>query len=78
MKTLVIAEKPSVANDLQRVLGKQPGMTKFTKEKDYFENETHVISSAIGHLVELEMPKAQWKFESLPILPDEVGGAVPE
>ncbi len=73
MKTLVIAEKPSVANDLQRVLGKLPGMTKFKKEKDYFENETHVISSAIGHLVELEMPKAQWKFESLPILPDEFG-----
>ena len=73
MKTLVIAEKPSVSNDLQRVLGKQPGMTKFKKEKDYFENETHVISSAIGHLVELEMPKAQWKFESLPILPDEFG-----
>lgn len=73
-KTLVIAEKPSVATDLARVLGKSPGMTKFKKEKgDYFENETHVISSAIGHLVELEMPKAQWKFESLPILPENFG-----
>ncbi len=73
MKTLVIAEKPSVATDLQRVLSKLPGMTRFKKEKDFFENDTHVISSAIGHLVELEMPKAQWKFESLPILPDKFG-----
>ncbi len=72
-KTLVIAEKPSVATDLSRVLGKQPGMTKFKKEKDFFENDTHVISSAIGHLVELEMPNAPWKFESLPILPENFG-----
>lgn len=75
-KTLIIAEKPSVATDLARVLGKLPGMTKFEKEKDYFENETHVISSAIGHLLELALPetkdgkKPKWNFESLPILPD--------
>ena len=36
MKTLIIAEKPSVAADLARVLGKGPGMSKFVKEKDYF------------------------------------------
>lgn len=77
MKTLIIAEKPSVAADLARVLGKTPGMTKFVKEKDYYENETHVISSAIGHLVELALPgqaegkKPSWKFDSLPILPEK-------
>lgn len=76
-KTLIIAEKPSVATDLQRVLGKLPGMTKFKKEKDYFENETHLISSAVGHLVELGMPttpegkKPAWKFDALPIIPDK-------
>ncbi|MES2708063.1 MAG: DNA topoisomerase III [Verrucomicrobiota bacterium] len=75
-KTLIIAEKPSVATDLARVLGKLPGMTKFEKEKDFFENETHVISSAVGHLLELALPeskdgkKPKWNFESLPILPD--------
>jgi DNA topoisomerase-3 len=77
MKTLIIAEKPSVAVDLARVLGRTGGMTKFTRQGDYFENETHIISSAIGHLVELSLPgemdgrKPKWKFESLPILPHE-------
>ncbi len=74
-KTLIIAEKPSVATDLARVLAKAPGMTKFEKEKDWFENDTHVISSAVGHLLELAFPetdgkKPKWNFESLPILPD--------
>lgn len=74
-KALIIAEKPSVAADLARALAKAPGMTPFEKEKDYFENETHVISSAIGHLLEQEMPmkdgkKIGWGFTTLPILPD--------
>jgi DNA topoisomerase-3 len=75
MKTLIIAEKPSVAADLARVLGRLGGMTKFERQKDSFENETHIISSAIGHLVELSLPgeldgrKPKWEFESLPILP---------
>lgn len=70
-KALVIAEKPSVAADIARVLGK----TK--KEKDYFESEQYVISSAIGHLVELCAPEAvevkrgKWKFENLPVIPEE-------
>ncbi|MEM7013556.1 MAG: DNA topoisomerase III, partial [Verrucomicrobiota bacterium] len=74
-KKLIIAEKPSVALDLSRALAKIPGVGKFTKEKDYFESETLVISSAVGHLVELCMPqsqtgtKLQWKFEHLPIMP---------
>jgi DNA topoisomerase III len=69
-KTLVIAEKPSVATDLARALG------KFEKKADYFENERYVISSAIGHLVELCMPgeldkkRGKWSFQNLPIIPE--------
>lgn len=73
-KALIIAEKPSVAADLARALGKAPGMTAFQKEKDYFENDSHVISSAVGHLIELKMPEREgkkigWGWTSLPILP---------
>jgi DNA topoisomerase-3 len=49
MKTLIIAEKPSVAADLSRALG------KFKREGEHFENDEYVISSAVGHLVELAM-----------------------
>ena len=56
-KTLIIAEKPSVATDLVRVLGKLPELGKFSKKKDYFENENAYLSSAVGHLVELKMPE---------------------
>src|SRR3984893_14963685 len=70
-KTLVIAEKPSVAQDIVRALG------KFEKHGDYFENESYVISSAIGHLVELCMPgeldkkRGKWSFQNLPIIPEQ-------
>jgi len=70
-KSLVIAEKPSVAADLARALG------KFTKTGDFYENEKYVISSAIGHLVELCLPgeldkqRGKWSFANLPIIPDE-------
>ena len=70
-KTLVIAEKPSVALDIARALG------KFEKQGDYFENEHYVVSSAIGHLVELCLPgeldkkRGKWSFQNLPIIPDE-------
>ncbi len=75
-KALIIAEKPSVASDLARALAKAPGMTPFKKEKDYFENETHIISSAIGHLIELAMPEANgkkigWGWTHLPIMPED-------
>lgn len=75
-KSLIIAEKPSVAADLARALGKAPGMTAFHKEHDFFENETHVITSAVGHLLEQEMPmkdgkKIGWGFTTLPILPEQ-------
>jgi DNA topoisomerase III len=69
-KTLVIAEKPSVAADLARVLG------KFKREKDFFENDQYVISSAVGHLVEIvppegvEVTRGKWNLENLPVLPD--------
>ncbi len=72
-KTLIIAEKPSVALDLSRALGKLPEVGKFAKEKDYYENDQYVISSAIGHLVELQMPggKQKWDFDHLPIMPEK-------
>jgi len=71
MKQLVIAEKPSVAKDLAAALG------KFTKEKDFFENDTYIITSAVGHIVELFMPEdfdpqwKSWKPSLLPILPEQ-------
>ena len=70
-KSLIIAEKPSVASDLARALG------GFKKVEDHFENENYIISSAIGHLVELCLPseldvkRGKWSFANLPIIPDE-------
>src|SRR5262245_3486248 len=69
-KALVIAEKPSVALDLTRALG------RFEKKGDYFENKQYVVSSAIGHLAELCLPgeldkkRGKWSFQNLPIIPD--------
>jgi len=69
-KSLIIAEKPSVARDVARVLG------KFKHEKDYSENDQYVISSAVGHLVEMvppegvEVKRGKWNLENLPVLPD--------
>src|ERR1017187_7584241 len=74
MKSLFIAEKPSVAADLARSLGKIP------KKGDHYENDKMVISYALGHLVELEMPEdidkkkyGYWRLESLPIIPAQFG-----
>ena len=70
-KSMIIAEKPSVANDLARALG------GFHKEADHFESDRYVISSALGHLVELALPseldvkRGKWSFASLPIIPEE-------
>src|SRR5438309_5125402 len=72
-KSLIIAEKPSVANDIARALG------GFHKEADHFESDRYVISSALGHLVELALPseldvkRGKWSFANLPIIPDEFG-----
>ncbi len=71
MKKLVIAEKPSVAGDLARVLGRVP------KTGDFYENDEWVISSALGHLVELKMPQeidkaySKWTLDNLPIIPEK-------
>ncbi|MBS0356634.1 MAG: DNA topoisomerase III [Proteobacteria bacterium] len=68
-KQLIIAEKPSVAADIARALG------GFTKEKDYFESEHYVLSSAVGHLLELTVPaefevkRGKWSFAHLPVIP---------
>lgn len=55
-KTLIIAEKPSVATDLARVLGKELG--KFTRDKSgvFYQNDRAIITSAVGHLLEQKNP----------------------
>jgi len=68
-KTLIIAEKPSVATDISKALG------GFTKHDDYFESDTYVLSSAVGHLLEIGMPeeeevkRGKWTFAHLPAVP---------
>jgi len=68
-KKLIIAEKPSVAADIARSLG------GFTKHDDYFESDDYVLSSAVGHLVEIKAPdefevkRGKWSFANLPVLP---------
>lgn len=77
-KTLIIAEKPSVMTDLSRVLSKPLGKfeKKGTGRDAYYENDEAVITSAVGHLVELRMPmgpngkKLPWNFKVLPAIPD--------
>ncbi len=68
-KTLIIAEKPSVANDIAKALG------GFTKHDEYFESDQYVLSSAVGHLVEIAVPeeydvkRGKWTFTHLPMIP---------
>ena len=68
-KALIIAEKPSVAADIARALG------GFTKQGDYFESDEYVLSSAVGHLVEIAAPeqyevkRGKWSFAHLPVIP---------
>ena len=68
-KTLVIAEKPSVATDIARALG------GCKREKDYLENDDYIISSAVGHLLEIHAPdgvevkRGKWKLDNLPVIP---------
>jgi DNA topoisomerase-3 len=72
-KTLIIAEKPSVAADIARALG------GFKKTGEFFESEDYVLSSAVGHLVELFMPEdfdpkfKSWTMKTLPIIPEKFG-----
>ena len=71
-KTLIIAEKPSVAADIVRVL---PG--SFTRTKTHYESPEYIVSFAVGHLVSIAYPEEidpafqKWHFENLPILPEE-------
>ena len=73
-KTLVVAEKPSVARDLAAAL---PGAFKQGKDKASLEGEDYVITWAVGHLVGLAEPDAydpklkKWRFADLPIVPDQ-------
>ena len=68
-KQLIIAEKPSVAQDIAKALG------GFTRQGDYFESDDYVLSSAIGHLLELTVPeeydvkRGKWTFTHLPVIP---------
>lgn len=72
MKSLVIAEKPSVGRDIARVLGCSRGGNGFLEGKDY------VVTWALGHLVELSDPESYgeqwktWKMETLPMLPEKL------
>ncbi len=73
MKTLVIAEKPSVAQDIVRAI--TPTAGKFEKHDEYFESDDWVITSAVGHLVEIQAPeefdvkRGKWSFANLPVIP---------
>jgi len=70
-KTLIIAEKPSVAADIARALG------GFTRHDDYHESAAYVLSSAVGHLLEIGMPeeeevkRGKWTFAHLPAIPSQ-------
>ncbi len=70
-KSLIIAEKPSVAADIARALG------GLTRHDDYFESDRHVVSSAVGHLLEIGMPedeevkRGKWTFAHLPAVPSK-------
>ncbi|MDX6521758.1 MAG: topoisomerase, partial [Gaiellales bacterium] len=71
-KTLVIAEKPSVGKDYAKALG-----GSFKSEGEYLESDSHVISWAVGHLVELAEPEDYdpkyklWSLNRLPIIPEK-------
>lgn len=72
MKSLVLAEKPSVAKEIARVLGCG------AKHKSYFEGSKYVVTWALGHLVELAEPEdydpkyKTWQLEDLPIMPKQM------
>ena len=72
-KSLIIAEKPSVAQDIVRALTATAG--KFDKHDEYFESETYVVTSAVGHLLEIKAPeefdvkRGKWSFANLPVIP---------
>ncbi len=72
-KTLIIAEKPSVAQDIVRAL--TPVAGKFDKHDEHFESDGYVVTSAVGHLLEIQAPeefdvkRGKWSFAHLPVIP---------
>lgn len=76
MKSLVLAEKPSVAREIARVLGCKQS------HKSFLEGNQYVVSWALGHLIELKMPEhydkkyQNWNLEDLPIIPERMGTKV--
>lgn len=68
-KTLIIAEKPSVATAIAKALG------GFKKADEYFESDQFVLSSAVGHLLTIVPPegveaaRGKWTFKCLPVIP---------
>jgi DNA topoisomerase III len=72
-KSLIIAEKPSVAQDIVRALTPLAG--KFDKHDEYFESDTFLVTSAVGHLLEIKAPeefdvkRGKWSFANLPVIP---------
>ncbi|CEG25639.1 DNA topoisomerase III [Bacillus sp. B-jedd] len=73
VKSLVLAEKPSVGREIARVLGCRQS------SKSYIEGDKYIVTWALGHLVELKMPEhydtkfKNWNLEDLPIIPDKMG-----
>lgn len=73
MKKLILAEKPSVAHDIGRILNANE------KKKNYLEGKNYVITWALGHLLGLKMPEdlnkkwEKWQLETLPMLPKFIG-----
>jgi DNA topoisomerase-3 len=74
-KSLIIAEKPSVAGDIAKAIG---GFKKIADgDESFYESDSYVLSSAVGHLVELCLPgdmdkqKGKWTFAALPVIPEE-------
>jgi DNA topoisomerase-3 len=68
-KSLIIAEKPSVAGDIAGALG------GFERGKEFYENDRYLLSWAVGHLFQLAVPAAmkaqdKWALDKLPIMPD--------
>ena len=70
-KSLIITEKPSVAQEFARILGVNG------RNDGYIENDDYVITWCVGHLVEMVYPEAydekykRWRLEDLPFLPEE-------
>ncbi|MCH4170146.1 MAG: DNA topoisomerase 3 [Lactobacillus sp.] len=72
-KTLVLAEKPSVAKDIAKIIGAND------KHKTYFEGPKYIVTWAFGHLLTLKMPEdikpdwQQWQMATLPMMPQDIG-----